>query len=651
MKINVAKQKEILSKFVQNRPIPNKIKANILSEDFIKQNPEIYLYYPKLFNNCFSDFNQEKVDLLCIAGFLYYQSIVHADKLYDELIPSGNRDIHLLVGVIETCQQESIKILTHLFGLNSEIWSFWQQRKTELLSAIKTSSQGQVKKSVHDFEILADFKSSFGKIAIDCLDILTKEGNKEVKEKLFLSHKYFYCGFQIIDDIVDFKSDLSNAQYNFAVQSLYERLDIEGTEIEELSHDLLYKYFFVKQLHLPLIELAIGYLEKAKEAVKEFDLPEWKQIINVKKNDSIRLQFEIENRLTITKSKVTLSLERIKNPSSIEKSITLAKSFISKKQKENGSWEDYVNQGGISDIWTTGFVLYNISDPYVHFDEGLRKKAVNFLLDKKNSFGWGYNSTWINDADSTNFALLALQANGIQAFKYIEILYPYYILDGGIRTYYNHEQLISELNDPTLKTARGWTESHKCVTAVSLLLLLKDSEISNGLAKNLLSYLIDQKGADNLWESYWWTSPIYSTSFMVECFNLLETHTTINTENTINSLLKFQDHDGSFGDDFTKDSVFYTALVVRALCHANTFSAYKSYIEKAIKFLIVNQFDDGSWAGTNALRIPHPSQKTDSSDWPVKEYGTNVRSPEFNRLFSTSLALQALGKYAFFNKK
>jgi hypothetical protein len=59
------------------------------------------------------------------------------------------------------------------------------------------------------------------------------------------------------------------------------------------------------------------------------------------------------------------------------------------------------------------------------------------------------------------------------------------------------------------------------------------------------------------------------------------------------------------------------------------------------------QYLDGSYPAAHALRIPAACDiiPNDPDNWIVSPYKTNVRSEEFNRIFSTSTALNVLFEY------
>jgi hypothetical protein len=202
--------------YIQNLFIPDFFKIQILDKNFIDNIPIYYQNYPSLFAKPFS-VRQKELNLLDIAGYLYYQATLFTDSLIDEKELSK-------FPLITICQEESIKILTAIYGIENSFWKLWSERKNEYLEAIHLE-KGLSKKTVitiEEYEVLADKKSAFGKVAIDCLFSLDNK-DENLHKQLLLSHKYFSVAFQLNDDIQDIKEDLKKGQFNWAIYLLQQQ--------------------------------------------------------------------------------------------------------------------------------------------------------------------------------------------------------------------------------------------------------------------------------------------------------------------------------------------------------------------------------------------------------------------------------------------
>lgn len=381
-------------KYIENLSINNIFKVQILDRKLIDNNPFFYQNYVSLFASAFT-ISKKEIELLDIAGFLYYKATLFTDNLIDE------KDLSKFAQ-ITICQEESIKILTSIFGLENNFWVLWNERRDDYFSAIEIEKKISKKEivSIEEYECLADKKSSFGKVAIDSLYSLDNN-SKDIYQKLLLSHKYFSIAFQLSDDIQDFKNDLIKEQFNWAVYL------IKKENIDNLSPEILEKHLYIKGISKEIYKKAIDYCEKALDVVKDINVSEWK---NVLQDTKITFQTAIkqyDNYIETLTSDITLSYEiYLKNY--LKNSLSLSIQFIKDKQKKNGCWRDYINQGGISDIWTTAFILSKISENLnlKSIFEIEISKALTFIKKNRTSKLWGYNTTWIDDADSTNLVFI-----------------------------------------------------------------------------------------------------------------------------------------------------------------------------------------------------------------------------------------------------
>lgn len=275
--------------YIKSLSISENFKNQILDENFRDRNPAYYQNYPSLFSKQFL-VKKTDIDYLDIAGYLYYQATLLTDRLIDEKETS-------YFPLITICQEESIKILTNIYGLNSSFWEFWNKRKEEYLEAICLEKEIQNKPVVTlgEYETLADKKSAFGKVALDCLFTLDNK-DENVYEKLLLSHKYFSVAFQLNDDIQDFKDDLKNNQFNWAIYLLYKQ------NLPHTDPHLLEKYLYIRGISKEIYQLGIQYCDKALTIVENIEVPEWKEILIYTRTSFRQAIIEIDNYLNVLTS-------------------------------------------------------------------------------------------------------------------------------------------------------------------------------------------------------------------------------------------------------------------------------------------------------------------------------------------------------------
>ncbi|MRX69334.1 hypothetical protein SAMN06265349_10627 [Flavobacterium resistens] len=614
--------------YIQQLNISNDLKKLILDEGFMNKNPHYYQNYPSLFATAFS-ISEKELNMLDIAGYLYYQATLFTDSLIDE------KDLSKF-SLITVCQEESIKILTSIYGIENDFWKFWNTRKDEYLQAVYLEKELSKKEMVkiEQYEILADKKAAFGKIAIDSLFSFNQK-DASLYQKLLLSHKYFSVAFQINDDIQDFKEDLKKGQFNWAIYSLQKQ------NVPNNDPEILEKYLYVRGISKKMYQLGIEYCEKALEIVLTIDVPKWKQILLDTKRTFATAIIEIDTYLEILTSEINLSNK--KNSSiSLKDSIHSAIVFLKSKQQENGTWREYVNQGGISNIWSTAFILSKISENSslkLLFKDEITK-ALQFLNNNPSKTLWGYNTTWIEDSDSTNFVFLSYFLNNKTIDNQLLSRWKsFQKTEGAFSTYSKSSNLITTLNDKHITDVTGWISNHNCVSAVSFYFLANQDLESQEYHKIKAYFDINLK--DRI-KAYWWTNDIYTYYYLAKTYHLIKE--TEKLDFIIDQVKMKQNANGSFSDNYG-ENFFYTGLAVEILLLRSD-NSLDLVIEKSISFLLKNQFVDGSWENSNALQIPDAKDINPiNSKFPVANYGINVRAKEFNRLFTTSSILKSLSIY------
>jgi len=203
------------------------VKERLIKND---KSPRFYQHYPELFSEYFPLVNSDNLSKLSEAGYLYYHSILLMDALVDD------KDFSKIPDMIQL-QEQAIKALCFIYGEDSEFWKYWSLRREEYFKAVeiekKLNSENDVSKLI--YEDLAEKKSAFGKVAIDCLYVLSNPKDNFKYDLLLSSHKYFSVGFQLYDDVKDFNEDLKKGQFNWAIYQLKRSVDFSKIEPDNLN--------------------------------------------------------------------------------------------------------------------------------------------------------------------------------------------------------------------------------------------------------------------------------------------------------------------------------------------------------------------------------------------------------------------------------
>ncbi len=613
-----------------NAGYSKEVAQNICNPTFIESNPDYYLYYPYLFNSVFNFYDDKVLDSLSIAGFLFYRSILFMDDIFDTKGKNGSFNDFLMANV---CQEETIKILSSHFDLNSPFWTAWNKRKFEYAKAYELDKLSHKIFSFQQYVTLCDYKSTFGKVAIDAIFTLVGKNYELEYQKILESHKNFYVAFQILDDISDYEEDDTNNQFNISKYYLKKTTkNLESLNLQDQK-----KHLYLDNVAGKLYSKALSHIRKSINILRDYELPIWQSELQTMHNTIISHNLNVDGFIRFATGKINKSIPA-KEKYSIEKSIEMAGQYLVEIKESNGSWIDYFNDAGTSNVWTTSFVSYFLSIGVNPKFDLIKSKKFILANRVENKNIWGYNSQWIPDADSTSFALLSLHALGVTFNKdNLEEWFKFQNKDGGFCTYRNEGELLISLNSKNIQNVQGWMKSHFCVSSVAYLVVCKLG-ISNANTKKLESYILKEI-QKNDHSTYWWTSNIYPISFLI-----LACCSKMNNEifDLCNALLKKM----SGGSNIVPKNEFYAGLLLLSIVKSKQYFEYSAIFEKSlVHYLAAAQNQDGSWKENHSMRIPSPEivdPENQVANWAIDNKGTNIVLQDFNRVFTTTVCLTAL---------
>lgn len=627
-------------------------RQRLMDEKKLGITTQVYLFYPELFWNIFSDGHdseagEEELSKLCIAGYLYFGSILLQDKLLDTRVVSGYESVLQ----ISWMQEECLRILSTIFPPDAPFWNLWVERRNEYFSSVGLQTQ-ETPLTLSEYEHLADGKSAFGKVAIDCCYSLFKtKRNQAYHHRLVQSHAYFSMGVQVLDDIEDMEEDFNTRQINLVLQ--WARSKAREKSIPDLNNIRdIKKFVYVSGVYGNLIDLACDYLQKALHEIKDIPKSEkWKACIQYKLRKALQRKqvFTIYTKELYAKmhySTTPLCEHNLVTPAGcLEK----AMKFVFDQQEADGQWTDMVTNAGFSNVWTTGFVLSNVSGSEAYPAE--KNKAIAFLLENQIQHSlWGYSQRWnVADADSSTNVLMALYRNNVLDNRLIKQWIEKFKVEDGFTTYADEAILRQAL--PEFKNFDGWTRAHECVSALAFYFVSMLPGTCDEEYEQLKYILLGACDHDTLLEGYWWTSPLYASTYLVRGILAGEKTNTLSktVTNVIDRMLKKRNDDGSFGTAFDRESAFYTALVLDMLCTTrNVYSAYKKDADELATWLMHNQLTDGSFYPSYILRVPAPDirEPSDIENWSTEAaMPVNVVKKDIMRLYTAAVVCSAMMKY------
>jgi hypothetical protein len=290
--------------------------------------------------------------------------------------------------------------------------------------------------------------------------------------------------------------------------------------------------------------------------------------------------------------------------------------FLLDKQQGDGRWTDWKLPPGESSIWTTAYVgcrLKNLPACFLGRTQPAMRTASDWLL--KRAFvdgGWGYSEHTGSDADSTALAVLFLSSEGkavpATCYSFLQTLQGH---DGGFSTY------------PRSGIAGSWGVSHGDVTPTVVRALLTRYGRGAETIERGLDYVIKTRTSSGVWDSFWWTSFLYSTEASLALMNDIGLE--LDRRDTRATLLAS-----------VCESPFEKALLLSSLLHLQP-TRLDSETWRVVEELLSNQRHDGSWTSRSILRVT----RRDCFE-PWRPGDSDNLFADNNRFFTTSTAIEAL---------
>lgn len=585
------------------------------------KSPDFYERYPALFHDYYPTIRSQIVAQLSEAGFAFYKSVLELDAIID------NQETYRIFSVLEL-QESAIKKLSLVFPEDSHFWKLWQQRKTEYKEAIALEKELHYHFCDKKYCEVADKKSAFGKVAIDSLYVISEEKDTSLYKNLLQSHQYFSLGFQIYDDVIDFREDFNGSQFNIAVYELSKQLNFQNYSNAEPLH----KIFYIKGLGFELLQKSINSFEKAKTYLNDTE-SEWYKTITEMQDavcafyDNTFAYIEIlkkKNELKkIPQKRSFLEYSPIQN-SAIKKGMD----FIAKKFSENyvelqhfmylSNKEGFENMQQIH--YSDTFQRAMLNDCLLQISEKLNLKTDVFfreenlyILEKINKDeigGWSYFPT-VQEiaADIDDLGQIMQQFILTKNREWVDT----YCLNatntaiedrttenGGIETWIipkkpKNEKQIKQDFFNTTKWGKG--PDVEVVANFLYALFLYNAEKYTGTIKKGIDYLVSEQKKEGFWESRWYYGNYYGTYVCIRLLTCFHEKYTDAKQKALQFLLHSQNQDGSFGKE--EHRILSTSFARMSLKY---YDIDEKILENSERFLLENQNENGSWKAENFIK-------------------------------------------------
>jgi hypothetical protein len=623
--------------------IPEKLVPQIYPDNFLSN--KLYHVFPKLFGDVFEVNNEYFINELCLAGYFYFKYLIELDDLIDQ-----DTNKHESIASLRANHYyfETTSILSEIFKENRDFWDIWRKRLEDFYKSILIDKTYNQNISIKKYESLAMGKCSFSLLAVDGLYLKSNSFKKtDIYNKLKSSLNFYFIARCLQDDFDDFFKDLKNRKNNYAHSLLFSKLDKLEINTLNLTPYQLESLFYEKEVAEEILYLSSQYISKANDEIDDYrdDLQSYVNLLKLTsvKINSIHGQSKY-NR--IVKNDLT---ESVKNNEAIDlgKCINKTYKYLSKKQRIDGAWEEVTNKQGVSDVWSTAFIAFFLEEK-----DPLKEKAINYLFNSTNKRMWGYNTEWLNDYDTSTFALLNTFDGSVESIASLESWLEGQQEDGGFCTYDSHnEDLKLFLGLSGEDILSGWGSSHPCVSAAALYLLTSlDKPKTNEISEQIIRYLKNDID-DIALKAYWWTSKIYTYYFYLKAIYRRNGYTA--------EIRKLLDHlfndseifNGQFfvDDVLGKESIFYSGLVLDLLTiDCKIYQTYKRHADNIAEHIVKSQKSNGSFENTSFQIIPETNKSVVSNGKiNFNSYGgTNSITGEFRSLFTNAVVFRALTNYS-----
>ncbi len=249
------------------RQMPEKMKGNF------------YVSYPYLFSQFYPSVRRTDIEMLTLAGNLYFSYLL----IWDELIDCDTKSSSL--PILHLLHERALEILIRIFPLESFFWNEFGKSRSEFLSVPAFEKElfdlclkGQSPDERRLMSISRN-KSAFAKCATAGLRALA--GLSGGTDPLAETQDGFHAGLQLLDDLEDWKEDFLKRRPSYLLSSALSDVRLRRA-MDERPQDvigLLGRYIYYSGAAEKLIAAAKVSFENSLLSCERHDVPLWKELV------------------------------------------------------------------------------------------------------------------------------------------------------------------------------------------------------------------------------------------------------------------------------------------------------------------------------------------------------------------------------------
>jgi hypothetical protein len=244
-----------------------------------------YCIYPWLFSEVFPGIDREQLDELCIVAQLGAESLIQMDKVMDgHLGPTSEVMLAVILLGGQYKLAESIRRLARIIDGKSPFWGRFDDlfREYIYVTLEEKAMRSQEVPTLAEMERLGRGKAALSKTITAAMAEISER--KDFLPALDRSQDLFSTGYQLYDDVKDWRWDYENGQGSYLLKRAFKELGI-GDEIaggRTMDSKELGMHLYSTDIVPDTLDLASGYLSQAEEAALRIGCFRWASWIRLK---------------------------------------------------------------------------------------------------------------------------------------------------------------------------------------------------------------------------------------------------------------------------------------------------------------------------------------------------------------------------------